>query len=149
MARPVWHLATVHKWRQFWLFGMTNEEALTIHQSLYPECKELIPVPKVIVNPDGPADDITQSVAVLYEMMRRSLDWGSGFLSVEEAEHVLRIGTLCGFETVQEAADQMEAFKKQAERDEENAKRMEAYKIEREIYLTEKFGPYKHMLPNA
>lgn len=35
----LWHLAKDHQWRQFWLFGMGNEEAQKVHSSLYPDCR--------------------------------------------------------------------------------------------------------------
>jgi len=33
------HLAQEHGWRQMWLFGMSESEAMRTHMSRYPDCE--------------------------------------------------------------------------------------------------------------
>lgn len=51
------------------------------------------------VTKDGAAHDITRELAVMYDAIVGSMDWGSGFLDIEDVEALLRIGALCGFES--------------------------------------------------
>jgi hypothetical protein len=52
---------------------------------------------------DGTEADITEGVQALYDLVLGSMDWGSGFLSAEDAVPVAKLGRLCGFEQVEEA----------------------------------------------
>lgn len=49
------------------------------------------------VNPDGIEVNVTEGVMALYDLVIGSMDWGSGFLTVEEALPVAEIAELCGF----------------------------------------------------
>lgn len=42
--------------------------------------------------------DITEAVQVLYDMATSSMDWGSGMLSNEEVETVIKLAILLGFQ---------------------------------------------------
>lgn len=42
--------------------------------------------------------DITESIQVLYDLVISSTDFGSGFLSVEDARPIVKLAELCGFE---------------------------------------------------
>lgn len=44
--------------------------------------------------------DITEGVKTLFDHVLSSMDWGSGFLSQEETENVLRVGVACGFDVL-------------------------------------------------
>jgi hypothetical protein len=46
---------------------------------------------------DGSRHDVTEAVQALYDLVVQSLDWGSGFLTVEDAVPVADIARLCGF----------------------------------------------------
>jgi hypothetical protein len=48
-------------------------------------------------------EDVTEAVQALYDLIIQSLDWGSGFISAEEAEPIARLAQLCGFERWEEA----------------------------------------------
>lgn len=47
--------------------------------------------------PDGVEHDVTTAVQALYDLAVGSLDFGSGFWSVEETEPVAALAKLCGF----------------------------------------------------
>ncbi len=42
--------------------------------------------------------DVTEHVAAMFDAIVGSLDWGSGFLSVEQIESILIVGALAGFD---------------------------------------------------
>lgn len=42
--------------------------------------------------------DVTEHVAAMFDAIVGSLDWGSGFLSSEEIESIVAVGTLAGFD---------------------------------------------------
>lgn len=46
----LWHLATTHGWRQFWLFGMTGEQAADSHSRQFPDCPWR---PEATLRPEG------------------------------------------------------------------------------------------------
>jgi hypothetical protein len=46
---------------------------------------------------DGTETDVTEGVQALYDHCVASMDWGSGFLSVEEATGIILIAQKCGF----------------------------------------------------
>jgi hypothetical protein len=53
---------------------------------------------------DGDTEvDITEGVQALYDLVIGSMNWGSGFLSVEEALPVARVARVCRFERSEEA----------------------------------------------
>lgn len=52
---------------------------------------------------DGSEVDVTDGVQALYDIVIQSMDWGSGFLSVEDALPVLHVAKTCGFEDWQAA----------------------------------------------
>lgn len=47
--------------------------------------------------PDGSTEDITEGVQTLYDLLIGSMDWGSGFLTIEDVMPVARIAHFCGF----------------------------------------------------
>lgn len=49
------------------------------------------------VSAAGDETDVTEAVQVLYDLVVQSMDWGSGFLSVEDVVPVYRLAELCGF----------------------------------------------------
>jgi hypothetical protein len=52
--------------------------------------------------PDGTTTNITEGVQALYDGVIQSMDWGSGFWSIEEAAPIADIAHLCGFQGVEE-----------------------------------------------
>jgi hypothetical protein len=59
---------------------------------------------------DGTETDVTEGVQVLYDHMVSSMDWGSGFLTVEDAKGIIEIAQACGFEMPEDAAAQFENY---------------------------------------
>ena len=51
----------------------------------------------------GQAVDVTEGVQALYDIVVQSMDWGSGFLTVEDALPVVEIAKVCGFDGIREA----------------------------------------------
>ena len=51
----------------------------------------------------GTQTDVTEGVQTLYDLVIGSMDWGSGFLSYEDAIPVVEIARLCGFKQAEEA----------------------------------------------
>lgn len=46
---------------------------------------------------DGSEVDVTEDVAVMYDCVRQSLDWGSGFLDRDEVASILRVSRAAGY----------------------------------------------------
>lgn len=61
----------------------------------------------VVRHPDGTEQDITEGVKTLYDHVTTSMDWGSGFLTVEDALEVVNIAKACGFPSYRQAEDQV------------------------------------------
>jgi len=59
--------------------------------------------------PDGTTQDVTAGVQTLYDLVIQSMDWGSGFLTVEDTEPVVAIAEFCGFKDFEEAQRYIEA----------------------------------------
>lgn len=53
-------------------------------------------------SPDGATVDLTEGVQCLYDLVINSMDWGSGFISAEEALPVAEVARACGFAQVEE-----------------------------------------------
>lgn len=53
--------------------------------------------------PDGTTVDVTEHVSAIYDLVIGSLDFGSGFLSYEDAVPLAELARLCGFEDSEEA----------------------------------------------
>lgn len=47
---------------------------------------------------NGTEHDITDSIGFMYDAIIQSLDWGSGFLDLEEQLHIASVGLLAGYE---------------------------------------------------
>lgn len=47
---------------------------------------------------NGTEHDITDATAFMYDAIVQSLDWGSGFLDLEEQLHIALVGVLAGYE---------------------------------------------------
>jgi hypothetical protein len=54
--------------------------------------------------------DVTEGVRTLYDLVISSMDWGSGFLSVEDVAGVIRVAQACGFIVPDEAAREFEQY---------------------------------------
>ena len=67
---------------------------------------------------DGTETDVTEGVQVLYDTVIASMDWGSGFLTVEDAEPIVAVAKACqfnGWEAAQEYVDAQRASPEQVE----------------------------------
>jgi hypothetical protein len=53
--------------------------------------------------PDGTETDITEGMQALYDLVLNSMDWGSGFLTAEDARPVALLARTLGFEQAEEA----------------------------------------------
>lgn len=54
--------------------------------------------------------DVTEGVRALYDLVISSMDWGSNFLTAEDAGEVVRVAQACGFLMPEEAARAFEAY---------------------------------------
>ena len=68
--------------------------------------------------PDGSEVDVTEGVQVLYDHVIGSMDWGSGFLTVEDAIPIAEIARVCGFKECEEAERYIAAQRHAEERQE-------------------------------
>lgn len=62
---------------------------------------------------DGNRVDITEGVQVLYDCVHASMDWGSGFLSVEDVAGILNVAQAAGFLVPEEAREQYASYAQQ------------------------------------
>ena len=62
--------------------------------------KEKTPNGSIIIarSPDGTETNVTEAVSSAYDLVANSLDWGSGFLCLEEVGPLAELATICGFE---------------------------------------------------
>lgn len=51
-----------------------------------------------VLHPDAEPVDVTEGVQALYDAVIGSLDWGSGFLSIEDVIPIARLARACGFD---------------------------------------------------
>ncbi|WP_159795761.1 hypothetical protein [Puerhibacterium puerhi] len=51
----------------------------------------------VAIRDDGSQADVTEGVQIAYDLLRQSLDWGSGFLDTQEVDAVIRLSEACDF----------------------------------------------------
>jgi hypothetical protein len=61
---------------------------------------------------DDTETDVTEGVQVLYDHCVASMDWGSGFLSIEDARGIILIAQKCGFLVPETAAKEFEEYAK-------------------------------------
>jgi hypothetical protein len=66
---------------------------------------------------DGSEVDITESVQVMYDVIISSMDWGSGFLSVEEAVPVVHVAETCGFAKYEDAQRYVDELRHSSEQE--------------------------------
>lgn len=103
--------------------------------------REATPSGVVIVarTPSGDVN-ITEGVMCLYDLVIQSMDWGSGFLSVEEAIPVVHVARTCGFANWEEAQRYVDA---------------QAHSEEQQRFLRERnlspwsSGPHEHLFSSV
>jgi hypothetical protein len=72
---------------------------------------ETRPDPAVMRVTVTPGDvDVTEGVRTLYDLVISSMNWGSGFLSIEDVEGVIRVAQTCGFIVPEDAAREFEEY---------------------------------------
>lgn len=59
--------------------------------------------------PLGETRNITEGVQVLYDMLIHSMDFGSGFLSIEDIRPIVELANFCGFKGTEEAQEYMDS----------------------------------------
>jgi len=74
---------------------------------------------------DGTETDITEGVQALYDLVISSMDWGSGFWTVEDATPVAKLARVCGFEH----ADEAERYLREQEHSEEQQRFITSHAI--------------------
>ena len=77
-----------------------------------------------VKNDDGTETDITEGVQAMYDRLVGSLDWGSGFITLEDALPLADLAKACGFEQWEEAEKYVEFARKEAEEKKQREQRM-------------------------
>jgi hypothetical protein len=62
---------------------------------------------------DGTRVDVTDGVSALYDHCVSSMDWGSGFLTIEDAAGIIRVAQQCGYLVPDTAAREFEGYARQ------------------------------------
>lgn len=65
---------------------------------------------------DGSTVDVTEHVGAIYDLVIQSMDFGSGFLTSEDAEPLAELGEMCGFARCDEAKRYLDEARRQEER---------------------------------
>ncbi len=78
----------------------------------------------VVKHEDGSETDITLGVQSMYDLLHGSMDWGSGFISLEEAIPIAEMVKACGFQRWEEAEKYVTWQRVEAKRVREYKKRM-------------------------
>jgi hypothetical protein len=73
----------------------------------------------VAIAPDGATTDVTEHVGAIYDLVIQSMDFGSGFLTAEDAVPLAELGRLCGYGMVEEAEKYLAEARAQEERERE------------------------------
>lgn len=72
---------------------------------------------KIIVqHDDGTEIDVTEGVQVAYDTAYGSMDWGSGFLDLEEMEAVARLAEACRFPSFPDALESVQRAREDQEK---------------------------------
>lgn len=66
--------------------------------------------PRVFVRTEQGDIDITEGVKTMYDLLVESMDWGSGFLSLEDVIEVSRLAQAMGFVSIPEADEQVRSY---------------------------------------
>lgn len=56
----------------------------------------------IVLKDDGTGQDITSLVQVAFDVATHSMDWGSGFLDVEETDGLILLAEACQFPALEE-----------------------------------------------
>jgi uncharacterized protein with von Willebrand factor type A (vWA) domain len=60
-----------------------------------------------VTRDDGTEEDITRLVQIAYDVATHSMDWGSGFLDLEETYGLVLLAERCGFPDVEEKVQEV------------------------------------------
>lgn len=93
-----------------------------------------LPVRMFARDGDGGETDITEGVRALYDLVISSMNWGSGFLTAEDARPVALLARTCQFEQAAEAERYL--------RDQEHSEQQQQF-------LRERGGNYFAMVTNG
>lgn len=64
----------------------------------------------VVIGEDGVQTDVTEAVQVIWDALHNSMDWGSGFLSIEEVDSLSQLAYVTGMQTLEDADQQMNTY---------------------------------------
>lgn len=62
------------------------------------------------VSDNGERVDVTEAVRTMYDLLHSSMDWGSGFLSLEDVIDITRLAETCGFVNLEGAVEQIASY---------------------------------------
>lgn len=97
---------------------------------------------------DGSETDITEGVQALYDLVIGSMDWGSGFLTAEDARPVALLARALGFERAEEA----ERYLRDQEHSEQQMEFLRKRKATGQVYVNDDYGralPHDHVFSTA
>ena len=64
----------------------------------------------VAITDDGTEHDVTEAVLNTFEAIEHSMDWGSGFLDIEEVISMTQLAMLCGFRTPDQTKNSIDEY---------------------------------------
>lgn len=67
-------------------------------------------------HPDIEDADVTEAVQMIYDALTASMDYGSGFLGIEEMVAIKHLADTAGFEAPPDLVDKAQELKRDAER---------------------------------
>lgn len=59
----------------------------------------------LLVQEDGTEIEITEAVQILYDCVHASMDWGSGFLDIDEVAKIVALADVAGFAALDETVE--------------------------------------------
>lgn len=59
------------------------------------------------VNDDGLVTDVTEGVQICYDMVRNSMEWGSGLFDTQEIANIIRLAEAAGFPDYEDAITEL------------------------------------------
>jgi len=90
---------------------------------------------------DGTQTDVTEGVQTLYDLVIGSMDWGSRFLSYEDAIPVVEVAHACGFKQAEEA----ERYVHDALHEKESEAWQRTTHLRAQAYLNGRNVPHDHV----
>lgn len=92
-----------------------------------------------VTHDDGTIIDITQGVRVAYDIAFGSMDWGSGFLDLEEMDAVARLAEACQFPSFDDALRSVQSAREEQERAQQYAEEARKRREEQDRLAQQRF----------